>query len=127
MTGLPPRATRILIVSNLFPPHILGGAELVAYRQARRLQARGHTVSVFAGWMAPSDQADRLSVEDQDGLRVWRTSLASFAADDGFFAPAVAARLQSVLKAEQPDLVTSITSTGSDSHWFRLPGALGCR
>jgi glycosyltransferase involved in cell wall biosynthesis len=40
---------RILICSNLFPPHSLGGAELVAYHQAKILKEMGHEVQIFAG------------------------------------------------------------------------------
>ena len=103
--SIPLKPWRILVVSNLFPPHVVGGAELVAYRQARRLQERGHKVSVLAGWVAPADQAGRLTVEEEDGLRIWRTPVASFDPDDGFIVPAIAARLKSVLRAEQPDVV----------------------
>jgi glycosyltransferase involved in cell wall biosynthesis len=98
-------ARRILIVSNLFPPHVVGGAEVVAYRQARQLRARGHVVSIFAGWVAPDGRAGRLEVEEEDGLRVWRTPVVSFEPADNFFAPSVGARVRSVLEAEQPDVV----------------------
>jgi glycosyltransferase involved in cell wall biosynthesis len=98
-------ARRILIVSNLFPPHVVGGAEVVAYRQARQLRARGHLVSIFAGSVAPAGRAGRLEVEEEDGLRVWRTPVVSFEPDDNFFAPSIGARLRSVLEVEQPDLV----------------------
>jgi hypothetical protein len=40
---------RILICSNLFPPHVMGGAEMVAYRQAKVLQEWGHDVCIFCG------------------------------------------------------------------------------
>jgi glycosyltransferase involved in cell wall biosynthesis len=43
------RQMRILICSNLFPPHVLGGAELVAYQQAKTLQELGHDVRIFCG------------------------------------------------------------------------------
>jgi glycosyltransferase involved in cell wall biosynthesis len=101
----PPATRRILIVSNLFPPHVMGGAEVVAQRQAHRLQARGHSVCVFAGWAAPAGQSGRLEVEDDNGLRIWRTPVSSFEPDDNFFVPSVETRLQSVLKAERPDIV----------------------
>ncbi len=100
-----PRTRRLLVVSNLFPPYVGGGAEVVAWRQAHALKARGHSVSVFAGSVAPADQAGRLDVDDDNGLRVWRTPVASFEPDDNFFVPSIAARLQSVLEAEQPDIV----------------------
>jgi len=99
------RGRRILIVSNLFPPHVVGGAEVVAHRQAHQLRARGHSVSVFAGWAAPEGHAGRLEVEDDNGLRVWRTPVASFEPDDNFFVPSIETRLRSVLETEQPDIV----------------------
>jgi glycosyltransferase involved in cell wall biosynthesis len=40
---------RILICSSFFPPHYLGGAELIAYKQAKILQQMGHDVRVFSG------------------------------------------------------------------------------
>jgi glycosyltransferase involved in cell wall biosynthesis len=98
-------ARRVLVVSNLFPPHGAGDAEVIAYRQARQLRARGHVVSVFAGRVAPPSHAGRLEVNDEDGLRVWRTPVVSFEPDDDFCTPTIGARLQSVLDAEQPDLV----------------------
>ena len=40
---------RILICSSFFPPHYVGGAELVAYKQAQVLKRLGHDVRVFCG------------------------------------------------------------------------------
>ena len=40
---------RILICSSFFPPYYLGGAELVAYKQAQELKRLGHDVRVFCG------------------------------------------------------------------------------
>lgn len=40
---------RILICSNLFPPHVMGGAELVAYQYAKSLRDLGHDVRIFSG------------------------------------------------------------------------------
>jgi len=37
----------LLIVSDLWPPHVIGGYELGAYDVARRLEARGHRVTVL--------------------------------------------------------------------------------
>ena len=106
MRDAPGRAAtpRVLIVSNLFPPHVVGGAEVVAYRQARQLQARGYAVSVFAGgpWLATTGQ---LATEEDDGLRVWRVPIVSLGPDDSFFIPTVEARLRAVLEVERPDLV----------------------
>lgn len=40
---------RILICTNAYPPHFMGGAELVAHEQAKLLVGSGHEVEVFAG------------------------------------------------------------------------------
>jgi glycosyltransferase involved in cell wall biosynthesis len=45
----PAERLRILVCSNLFPPSVIGGAELVAYEQACRLRDAGHEVAVFCG------------------------------------------------------------------------------
>ncbi|GAA5266504.1 hypothetical protein ACOSOMT5_P2932 [Acidiphilium sp. MT5] len=96
---------QLLIVSNLYPPHIIGGAEVVAHRQALQLRDRGHRVSVFAGWISPPEEVGRLTVEEVDGLRIYRTPVASFHPNDNFHDPAIATRFQAVLRAEQPDVV----------------------
>jgi len=118
---------RVLIVSNLFPPHVVGGAEIVAHRQALRLRERGHEVSVFAGWVAPDDQAGRLDRETVDGLRVWRTPVVSFDPDDNFFVPSVAARLRAVIEAERPDVVHLHNLSGLGFSLVPLVSQLGAR
>jgi glycosyltransferase involved in cell wall biosynthesis len=70
---------RILICSSFFPPHYLGGAELIAYKQAKILQQMGHEVRVFSGrlggqWFRPhrvkqehgAFRATRVSLSPQD-------------------------------------------------------------
>ena len=38
---------RILVVSNLYPPHVLGGYEILCAQVVERLRVRGHEVSVL--------------------------------------------------------------------------------
>ncbi len=38
---------KLLFVSNFYPPHHLGGYELLCYEVAKRLSARGHDVHVL--------------------------------------------------------------------------------
>jgi glycosyltransferase involved in cell wall biosynthesis len=69
------RALRILICGSFFPPHYLGGAELIAYKQAKILQQMGHEVRVFSGrlggyWF----RRHRVKYESGD-FRVTRVSL----------------------------------------------------
>lgn len=41
------RKLKVLVVSNFFPPHFLGGAEIIAYEYAKELKSLGHEVRVF--------------------------------------------------------------------------------
>lgn len=43
------KQTRILIVSQLLPPYYIGGAEIVAYEQSKKLKDLGFEMKVFAG------------------------------------------------------------------------------
>ena len=58
---------RVCLVSNLYPPDRLGGAEVVVGQLARGLQAAGHDVTVVA--TAPRA---RTGWETVDGARVHR-------------------------------------------------------
>jgi len=51
---------KVLIVSCLFPPYAIGGAEVVAYQQARVLKKMGFDIQIFAGRWDPA--APRFSV-----------------------------------------------------------------
>ncbi|HDR9474542.1 glycosyltransferase family 4 protein [Burkholderia multivorans] len=115
------RRRRILVVSNLFPPHVLGGAEVVARRQALGIAASGHDVVVFTGRIAESvDARGRLDREDDDGMVIWRTSLTSFEANDNFRNDRVAEHFRAILNAEQPDLVHFHNMAGLGMHLIPL-------
>ncbi|MDM0114692.1 glycosyltransferase family 4 protein [Variovorax sp. J22R133] len=111
------RPLRILIVSNLFPPYFIGGAEVVAQRQALGLRALGHDVSVFAGRIEEDEAGlGRLERECADGLVVWRTSIASFASEENFRNARTAEQFKAVLNAARPDLVHfhNVAGLGAD-------------
>ena len=40
---------KVLVCTNAYPPHFIGGAELIAHAHAKALQQRGNQVLVFAG------------------------------------------------------------------------------
>jgi len=44
---------KVLIVTHLFPPFVIGGSEIVAYEQAKMLKKEGFQISVFAGKLDP--------------------------------------------------------------------------
>src|SRR5438105_977184 len=50
-----PTVMRILVLSNMFPPHHLGGYELSCADVVVRLRSRGHTVGVLTTTMRLSD------------------------------------------------------------------------
>jgi len=52
---VPSGPLRVLIVSNLFPPSVMGGAELAAYSLATWLARAGHTVLVLTSAPRPRD------------------------------------------------------------------------
>jgi glycosyltransferase involved in cell wall biosynthesis len=97
---------RILVVSNFFPPHTIGGAEIVAFRQARALAARGHQLVVLAG-VEPSNAAPPgwLSFDLYEGLPVYRLSLRSLSPDLNFYWPAAARRLKAIVAAHGVEVV----------------------
>jgi glycogen(starch) synthase len=50
---------RILIITNLYPPHVLGGYEIACASAADGLRARGHEVEVLAGHAPIASYGDR--------------------------------------------------------------------
>ena len=65
---------RVLIVCSNYPPHLAGGAEIVAHRQAKRLRQLGWNVKIFAGRPgAPPLSEPELTLEEFDGFDVFRT------------------------------------------------------
>ena len=66
---------KVIIVSNAYPPHFIGGAELIAHSQAKALKKRGHDVVVFAGEL--NDIAERYSTnrDTYEGIPVNRICL----------------------------------------------------
>lgn len=66
---------KVLVISNFFPPHVIGGAEIIAHHQARALAARGHEVRVLAGDNSRGLPGYPVEQEVFDGMPVTRVSL----------------------------------------------------
>ncbi|MGV8864880.1 MAG: glycosyltransferase family 4 protein [Pseudomonas sp.] len=66
---------KVLVISNFFPPHVIGGAEIIAHHQALALQARGHDVRVLAGDNSHGLPGYPIQTEVFDGLPITRVSL----------------------------------------------------
>lgn len=102
-------AKTVLICSNVYPPHFVGGAELIAHYHAKLLKYRGYNVAVFAGENMSGGQ-DRYSVcEDYyDGLTIFRASLwpQDYQTDAvNFWHPRIDTYFETLLNALTPDVV----------------------
>ena len=64
---------KILIISTLYPPNVIGGAEKAAAELAEALVRRGHVVTVVTLHPGSSEV-----VEDRSGLRIYRLPLDNF-------------------------------------------------
>jgi glycosyltransferase involved in cell wall biosynthesis len=63
---------RILFLASVFPPKIIGGAELSAYEQAKWLADRGHQIGVLT---VAQSRSEELHGEFVDGLQIWKLKL----------------------------------------------------
>lgn len=63
---------KILIISNLYPPHVLGGAEIVAARMAEGLRSALQHVTVMTTMPYRSLRSLSARPFDQGGMRVYR-------------------------------------------------------
>ena len=61
-------AMNILVLSNLYPPHCLGGYEIRCDQVCRGFAERGHRITVLAS----TQGCDGPATEDQDGITVHR-------------------------------------------------------
>src|SRR3982751_6512296 len=98
-------AETILLVSNLYPPRIVGGAELIAHYQARELQKLGCNIHVFAGEGQLPGSHYAVSRDVCDGIPVERIFLNSqdfSSAFVNFFHPEIEARFLQTLDRVRP-------------------------
>lgn len=96
----------ILVVSNVFPPQVLGGAEVVAQRQAAALSRRGFEVSVLAGRLdGTAGSPGWTSLANEGGLRVFRFGLQPSGPETNFVSSDANEHFRQVLHAVRPDIV----------------------
>ncbi len=99
---------KILLCSNVYPPHFVGGAELIAHEQAKALIEAGHEVRVFAGDTRSADARYVVSDDRHEGIAVRRVRLVAQdfqPAYANFSHPAVDRHFDSLLKSYRPDVV----------------------
>jgi glycosyltransferase involved in cell wall biosynthesis len=110
---------KILIISSLYPPHVIGGAEKAACELAEALVRRGHVVVVASLHPGSSEV-----VEDRNGVRVYRFPVDNFYWPFGrtekpnalarlawhvreVWNPVAARRIGKILDVEKPDVVNT--------------------
>jgi glycosyltransferase involved in cell wall biosynthesis len=120
--------SRILLVSNFFPPRTVGGAEIVAFREARALAARGHQVVILAG-VEPSEQAPSgtLNFETYEGLPLYRLSMRSLGPDLNFHWPSAARRMKAVIASHGIQVVHFHNVTGLGANLLPMAKSYGAR
>ena len=100
------RELRLLVVSNFYPPRIVGGAEVVAHRHARLMGARGWRVTVLAGVLpSPEFPTGAVHVEQVEGIEVVLVGLRSLDPDDNFQWSVARNLLVSLIATTRPDWV----------------------
>lgn len=108
---------RILVVSNVYPPHIIGGAEIIAHHWAKEYRAQGHEVASFAGWQMGGHEPYSEFTEDVEGLRVHRIVIPGHAwsfENQAEEHRGVAQSFRRVLREFRPDVVHSHNLAGLD-------------
>lgn len=89
----------IVFVSNFYPPAAIGGAEVVAHRQAMALKERGWDVFAFVGQVSGSVPRGTLVTDEQDGIPVYRLELQSLDPDQNFNWPLAEAYFRALVSA----------------------------
>jgi glycosyltransferase involved in cell wall biosynthesis len=110
---------KVLIISSLYPPHVIGGAEKAAEQLAEAMVDRGNVVVVVSLYPGSSEV-----VEDRNGVRVYRLPIDNFYWPFGrkkklnrfcrlawhireMWNPLAAQRIGKILDAETPDVVNT--------------------
>jgi glycosyltransferase involved in cell wall biosynthesis len=102
------RGLRILICSSFFPPHYLGGAELIAYKQAQLLQQMGHDVRVFSGRLGGRWFRTHRVTHENGAFQITRVSLSAqdiSGTSWDFNSPDISREFCRTLDAFTPDVV----------------------
>ncbi len=100
---------RIAVVSAHYPPNFISGGTLQPQRLARAMKARGHDVSVFAGWLGTErEPLETWTETDETGLDVsWVviTPWIDWSSRSNFDNPSVTACFEDYAARAQPDIV----------------------
>lgn len=95
---------RILMVTNVYSPQVIGGVEIIMRRHARCLADLGHHVAIIAGWL-PGFSGEEQELDSVDGLAVYRFPFRSWEQHEDFWIPAIEDFVAGVIAHERPDVV----------------------
>ena len=121
---------KVLVISNFFPPHVIGGAEIIAHHQARALADRGHEVRVLAGDNSVGAPGYGTETDVFDGLPITRVALTrlDFAPLGNNVAhPEVEQIFLKLIADWQPDVIHAHHMTGLSLGILQLARARGIR
>lgn len=99
---------RIVTVSAHYPPNFVSGGTLQPQRLSQGLRARGHDVSVFAGWLGDREPLDTWTDTDPTGMDVrWvvTTPWIGWSDERNWHNPPVTELFRQHLDEVRPDLV----------------------
>lgn len=102
------RRMRILTVSAHYPPNFVSGGTLQPQRISQGLRARGHDVSVYAGWIGDRPPLESWADTDDTGMPVrWVVSSPWIGWSDerNWMNPAVTEHFRAHVDALRPDIV----------------------
>lgn len=120
----------VLVISNFFPPHVIGGAEIIAHHHAKALAERGHDVRVLAGDNSLGLSGYAIRTEVFDGLPVTRVSLTQrdFApTGNNVCHPGVERVFLDLIADWQPDVIHAHHMAGLSLGMLQLARARGIR
>jgi glycosyltransferase involved in cell wall biosynthesis len=106
---------KILICSNSYPPHFIGGAELSAHNMAEVFKKRGYDILVFTGLINDKKKRYSVSTHVYRGIRVFRVNLHSRDLSPDFFDffhKEVETHFSDLLDRFSPDVI----------HFHNIPG-----
>jgi glycosyltransferase involved in cell wall biosynthesis len=125
MTDVDP--ARVLMVSSLWPPAVLGGAELYAAALAEQLRAAGHEVGVFTLGVPGPDVIGEVPprpyrLDEYASQPAWRR--ATFHARD-LYRPATRRLMAEACQRFQPDVIHTHSVQGLSTLALEVPSRLG--
>ena len=121
---------RILFCTNAYPPHFIGGAELIAHQQASALSSLGHEMYGFVGDTSGKIARHDIVDDELDGIPIKRIGLdpIDFNADfPNFHHPEVESRFIETVQDFQPDLVHCHNLIGLSAYLPFLAKIYGAR